>query len=147
MNKPPSLVLKSQSCKYKLGNLLLKRFLKEIQIMSGIVGNFDGRKPQNIAWKDPLKVAKKERKKERVLRSRSPILWSGAHLALFLSERNGAHLALSEKRAPLRAPLKRAALTQALTKAYLIYEWFQGTSFFVTKMLPNSLWASKLFEQ
>ena len=101
MNKPPSLVLKSQSCKYKLGNLLLKRFLKEIQIMSGIVGNFDGRKPQNIAWKDPLKVAKKERKKERVLRSHSPIFASSVHLALFSEKLSGTLVALAEKGAPL----------------------------------------------
>ena len=32
---------------------------------------------------------------------KNAIFLSGAHLALFLSEKNGAHLALSEKRAAL----------------------------------------------
>ena len=47
------------------------------------------------------KTNKKERKKERVLRSRSPIFESGAHLALFSEKLSGALVALAKKGAPL----------------------------------------------
>ena len=52
--------------------------------------------------KDSLpKTDKKERKKERVLRSHSPIFASGVHLALFSEKLSGALVALAEKGAPL----------------------------------------------
>ena len=40
-------------------------------------------------------------KKERILRSRSPIFESGAHLALFSEKLSGDLIALAKKEAPL----------------------------------------------
>ena len=63
----------------------------EIQMMGGIKGNFDGQKVAKYCIERPTECPIKERKKERILRLRSPIFLSGTHLALFLSEKNGAH--------------------------------------------------------
>ena len=55
-----------------------------------IVGDFDGQKAAKY-W---IYCQKKSIKKSA--------FWACAHLALFLSEKNDPHLALSEERAPLR---------------------------------------------
>ena len=44
---------------------------------------------------------KRSAKKERLLRSRSPIFMNGVQLALLFEKLSGAHLALARKRAPL----------------------------------------------